>query len=59
MSGWSGGAYEPRTRCGVCNRDAVAMATVPMCGERPRYPLCQSCLDDLLWSEYAEEVSPL
>lgn len=42
--------------CGVCSRPAVWMATVPMCGERPRYPLCEECLDDIAWCEYAEDV---
>lgn len=30
--------------CGVCKRPAEVMATVPMCGERPRYPLCHLLL---------------
>jgi hypothetical protein len=46
-------------RCGICQREAEVMATVPMCGKRPRYALCHECLGDLTWSEYAEEVVPL
>lgn len=42
--------------CGICQRPAVWMATVPMCGQRPRYPLCEEHLDDLAESEYVEEV---
>ena len=45
--------------CGICAFPAEVMATVPMCGERPRYPLCHDCLEDLSYSDYAEEVVPL
>jgi len=45
--------------CGICGREAEVMATVPMCGERPRYPLCHDCLEPIAWSGYAENVVPL
>ena len=45
--------------CGICGRQAEVMATVPMCGERPRYPLCNEHLADLAWSGYVEDVVPL
>jgi hypothetical protein len=40
--------------CGVCERPADFMATVPMCGERPRYKVCIDCLATL--GDYAEDV---
>lgn len=43
-------------RCGVCQRPAQWRATVPMCGGRPRYPLCEECLDDLAGADYVEDV---
>jgi hypothetical protein len=45
--------------CGVCKRPAEVIATVPMCGERPRYPMCWECFEPINWSGYAEEVTPL
>lgn len=45
--------------CGVCQRPAEVMATVPMCGERPRYPMCWECFEDINSCDYAEDVVPL
>jgi hypothetical protein len=33
------------------------IATVPMCGERPRYPICFACFEPIDWSGYAEDVA--
>jgi hypothetical protein len=44
--------------CGICQRPSEVMATVPMCGQRPRYPLCYECLSDLSYCDYAEDVVP-
>lgn len=49
----------PDHRCGICGREAEVVATVPMCGERPRFPLCHACLDDLTFSDFTEDVVPL
>jgi hypothetical protein len=40
--------------CGICGLPPAWLATVPMCGERPRYPLCSECLDDIV--VYAEVI---
>ena len=45
--------------CGVCGMPAEWMATVPMCGERPRYPICSDCLDPIAECGYAEDVELL
>lgn len=45
--------------CGICEGPAIWLATVPMCGERPRYPLCEGCLGDLMRSDFAEDVDLL
>ena len=50
-------------QCRLCvelhnrQRPATVRATVPMCGERPRYGLCDDCLADI--SDYAEDVEVL
>lgn len=45
-----------RPPCGVCQEPADVIATVPMCGERPRYPICFDCFEPIDWSGYAEDV---
>jgi hypothetical protein len=46
-------------RCGVCNNPAEVIATVPMCGRRPRYPMCHECFESINWAGYAEDVEVL
>lgn len=45
-----------RPPCGICQQPADLYGTVPMCGERPRYPMCFGCHEDLDWSGYVEDV---
>jgi hypothetical protein len=46
--------------CGCCDvREADVIATVPMCGERPRYPICGECLDIIGYGDYAEDIEPI
>jgi hypothetical protein len=45
--------------CGVCGRPAEVVATVPMCGQRPRYPMCHECFEPINWNGYAEDVEVL
>lgn len=45
--------------CGVCGDPAEVIATVPMCGQRPRYPLCHECFEPINWNGYAEDVEVL
>lgn len=45
-----------RPPCGICQQPADLYGTVPMCGERPRYPMCFACHEDLDWSGYVEDV---
>jgi hypothetical protein len=53
-------AARPPDLCGCCEmRSADIVATVPMCGERPRYPMCMDCAAPLVECGYAEEVEVL
>lgn len=48
--------------CQLCHdsgeqAEADVYATVPMCGKRPRYPLCLTCYDDI--AAECEDVVPI
>jgi hypothetical protein len=43
--------------CGICKNPAELTVTVPMCGERPRYPLCHECFISI--AGYTEDVEVL
>lgn len=41
-------------KCDLCGKEAEQRATVPMCGKRPRFWLCDRCLNDI--DAYVEDV---
>jgi hypothetical protein len=43
--------------CGVCGEPADVVATIPMCGEQPRYSLCLTCWRDIEEAGYCDEVA--
>ena len=42
--------------CGVCGEPADVIATVPMCGKRPRYAMCLDCWLPIEEAGYCENV---